>query len=115
MKEPNWLLLASRDPVLVVLGEDESQDSTPFTPLDNLPLRLYQGPTIEAGKRTPRCANSSSVSPVQIPDYIKDGLVEFCDRLPINLCTVREKREHKPIQGLCNTDFSPRVLGQVSL
>jgi hypothetical protein len=48
LKDPDKVLLPFRNLVFVVFGEDESEDSAPLTPLDNLLLHLYQGSVIEA-------------------------------------------------------------------
>ena len=47
MEDPDKVLFPSRDLVLVVLGEDESEHCPPFTPFGDPPLDLGQGPTIE--------------------------------------------------------------------
>jgi hypothetical protein len=47
LKGPNKVPLPSRNLVLVALGGDESGHLVPFTPLDDLPLHLYQGSVIE--------------------------------------------------------------------
>jgi hypothetical protein len=47
LKDPDEVLLPTRNLLLVVLGEDESEHSTPFTPLGGLPLHLYQRSAIE--------------------------------------------------------------------
>jgi hypothetical protein len=78
LKDPHKVLLPTRDLILVVLGEDESEDCTPLTPLDDLPLHLYQGSAIETS-----VSGSLGVpitgfgSRIQVPDCIKDGLVDF--------------------------------------
>jgi hypothetical protein len=43
MEDPDKVLLPCRNLIFVVLGEKESEDSIPFTSLDDLLLYLSQG------------------------------------------------------------------------
>ena len=47
LKDPHKVLLPGRDLVLIIFGEDESDDRPPFTPFRDPPLNLRQGPTME--------------------------------------------------------------------
>ena len=47
VKDPDKVLLPSRDLVLIDFGEHEPVDRTPFTLLDDLPLDLGQSSVVE--------------------------------------------------------------------
>ena len=83
LKDPDEILLPSRDLILVVLGEDESEDRPPFTPFCDPPLNLRQGPTIERSVNgllgVFRCSGSRS----QGPNRTEDGLVQFIRPSPL--------------------------------
>jgi hypothetical protein len=86
LKDPHKVLLPTRNLVFVVLGEDESEDCTPFTPLDDLPLHLHQSSAIETsvsgslGVRITGLAHA-----FRFPIASRTDLLISSDRLPFNL------------------------------
>jgi hypothetical protein len=78
LKDPHKVLLPTTNLILVVLGEDESKYCTPFTPLDDLLLHLYQGSAIETSvSRSLGVHITGFDSRIQVPNCIEDGLVDF--------------------------------------
>jgi hypothetical protein len=84
LKDPDQVLLPSRNFVLIVLGEEESEDRIPFTPLDDLPLHLCQGSAIEtsvSGSLGARIATHA----FRVPIASRTDWLSSSDRLPFNL------------------------------
>ena len=86
LKDPHKVLLPSRNLVLVVFGEDESDDRPPFTPFRDSPLNLRQGPTIEmlVSGSLDICITVLTHA-VRVPIAPRTGWLSSSDRLPFNL------------------------------
>jgi hypothetical protein len=86
LKDPNEILLPTRNLVLVVLGEDESEHSTPFTPLADLLLHFYQGPVIEVSVKGSLGARIVVLAHVfRFPIASRTDCLSSSDRFPFNL------------------------------
>jgi hypothetical protein len=86
LKDSDKVLLPTRNLLLVVLGEDESEHSTPFTPLDQLSLHLYQGSAIEAS--VTRSLGVRIAVPAHVfrfPIASRTDWLSSSDRFPFNL------------------------------
>ena len=86
LEDPDQVLLPSRNLVFVVLGEDESEDSTPFTPLDDLPLHFYQVSAIGSLVSGPLSVRVAVLAHAfRFPIALRTGWLSSSDRLPFNL------------------------------
>jgi hypothetical protein len=83
VKNPDKVLVPSRDPILVALHEDEPKDYIPFPLLIHLPLHLGHGSAIHGiGKWIARHPHRRPGSRSQIPNCIQDGLSELVQFFP---------------------------------
>jgi hypothetical protein len=86
LKDPDKVLLPSCNLVLIVLGQNKSEDSVPFTSFDNLLLHLCQGSAIET-----LVSGSLGVHIVVLAHAFRfsiasrTGRLSSSDRLPFNL------------------------------
>ena len=88
MKDPNKVLIPSGNLVFVTLREEESGESTPFTPLDDLPLNLGHGPVIETsvnGLRSLGMRIADLAYVVRSPIASRTASVSSSNRFPFNL------------------------------
>jgi hypothetical protein len=84
LKDPDQVLPPSRNLVLVVLGEEESKNCIPFTPLDDLPLHLCKGSAIEKSVSVSLSVYITA-HPFRVPIAFRTGWLSSSDRLPFNL------------------------------
>ena len=88
MKDPDKVLLPSRNLLLVTFREDESEHRIPFTLLDDFPLDPRQGSGIEmfvSGSLAVRIIYSSPAYEVRSPIASRMDLLSPSDSLPFNL------------------------------
>jgi hypothetical protein len=86
LKDPDQILLPARNLVLVVLSENESEGRAPFTPLDDLPLHLYQGPAIETSVSGSLSVPITGLAHAfRFPIASRTDWLTSSDRLPFNL------------------------------
>jgi hypothetical protein len=86
LKDPNQVLLPTRNLVLIVPGEDELEGCVPFTTLDDLLLHLYQGPAIEASVSVSLGVCIAGLAHVfRFPIASRTDWLSSSGRLPFNL------------------------------
>ena len=86
LKDLDKVLFPSRDLVLVILGEDESEDRVPFAPLGDPPLDLGQGPTSERSvSRSLGVDITVPAHAVKVPMAPRTDWLSSSDRLPFSL------------------------------
>ena len=84
LKDPDKILLPSRNLVLIGLREDESENRVPFGLLDNLPLDLGDGSVIKVSKSLEVCVLGPA-HPVKSPIASRTDGLSPSNCLPFNL------------------------------
>ena len=86
LKDPDQILLPSGNLVFIVLREDESEESIPFTPLDDLPLHIYQVSAIGTSvSGSPGVHIAAMAHAFRFPIASRTDWLSSSDRLPFNL------------------------------